>query len=68
MVFWNGLLISLLISLLHQEKNAYYTTHAPMHDSDAPEYNYEHAMEHQHDDYYWRDRELQLPRDGGPTR
>ena len=41
-----------------QEKNAYYTAHGPMHDSDAPEYTYEHAMEHQHDDYYWRDREV----------
>ena len=41
-----------------QEKNAYYTAHGPMHDSEAPEYTYEHAMNHQHDDYYWRDREL----------
>ena len=41
-----------------QEKSAYYTAHGPMHDSEAPEYTDEHAMEHQHDDYYWRDREL----------
>ena len=41
-----------------QEKNAYYTAHGPMHDSEAPEYTDEHAMNHQHDDYYWRDREL----------
>ena len=44
-----------------QEKNAYYTAHGPMHDSDAPEYTDEHAMyamERQHDDYYWRDREV----------
>ena len=44
-----------------QEKNAYYTAHGPMHDSEAPEYTDEHAMyamEHQHDDYYWRDREV----------
>jgi flagellar biosynthesis GTPase FlhF len=39
-----------------QEKKAYFTAH--VHDIEAPEYTDEHAMEHQHDDYYWRDREL----------
>jgi hypothetical protein len=46
-----------------QEKKAYFIAH--VHDSEAPEYTDEHAMyamEHQHDDYYWRDREV--PRSG----
>jgi len=46
-----------------QEKKAYFTAH--VHDIEAPEYTDEHAMyamEHQHDDYYWRDREV--PRSG----